>query len=599
MTTPRDWYTARAAMWLATRDADADRATTISRLRLLTFFAGVALVSLGASRGVWLVAAGVAAFAAFGVLVVVHARRLDRVARAERAHRVNLRGLARLDRNWSALPAAPPLDMPDHPYAIDLDIVGHASILQWLGPAATVGGQRLLQEWILAPADPRTIRERQEAVVELAPAAEWREQLLSAGAAVAHDDASLHALLTWAEDARPLFPTWVRALVLVVTAATIGLLLAWAVGWVDEALWVLPLTVGLVLSFASQKRIHRVFDCVSSGGQTLDEYAVMLALGVNRDWRAAALQSVSAALRQGGDAPRVLRQLARLVDCSEARHAPLMHFPLQLLTLWDFHVLFAIERWRARCGRHLRGWLEALATVDALGVFAAIRHDEPEWCMPDVDPAADTMTARILAHPLISADRRVANDVVVGPPGGLLLVTGSNMSGKSTLLRAIGANAVLAQAGAPVCAAVLALPPVRVFTSIRVQDSLERGQSYFMAALARLKIIVDAAADAQRHGAPILYLLDEVLQGTNSAERAIAVQAIARHLLDAGAIGVMTTHDLSIATEPPFTTAAHLVHFSEQVHPDGRMTFDYTLREGLATSRNALRLMQLIGIEPR
>jgi DNA mismatch repair ATPase MutS len=191
----------------------------------------------------------------------------------------------------------------------------------------------------------------------------------------------------------------------------------------------------------------------------------------------------------------------------------------------------------------------------------------------------------------------VGNDVEVGPPGTILLVTGSNMSGKSTLLRAMGLNTVLAQAGAPACAAAFELPPSDLQTSIRVQDSLELGLSYFMAALARLKGVVDAAERPRVPGRVLLYLLDEILQGTNSAERAVAVRAVARHLLDAGAIGAMTTHDLAIAAEPPFDKAARLVHFTETVDESGHMAFDYRLRPGLATSRNALRLMKLIGIE--
>jgi DNA mismatch repair ATPase MutS len=191
------------------------------------------------------------------------------------------------------------------------------------------------------------------------------------------------------------------------------------------------------------------------------------------------------------------------------------------------------------------------------------------------------------------------NDVEVGPTATILLITGSNMSGKSTLLRAIGLNAVLAQAGAPVCADTFEMPPADLQSSIRVQDSLELGLSYFMAALARLKQIVDAAERGATPGRVLLYLLDEVLQGTNSVERGIAVRAVVRHLLDARAIGVMTTHDLALADEEPLKSAARLAHFTEQVHADGTMTFDYRLRPGLATSTNALRLMQLIGITPR
>ena len=184
----------------------------------------------------------------------------------------------------------------------------------------------------------------------------------------------------------------------------------------------------------------------------------------------------------------------------------------------------------------------------------------------------------------------------VGPPGRLLLVTGSNMSGKSTLLRAVGLNAVLAQAGSCACATRLRVPSSDLQSSIRVQDSLELGLSYFMAALARLKGVVDAA-ERPREGRVLIYLLDEILQGTNSAERGIAVRAVARHLLDAGAIGVMTTHDLSLAGEEPLKSSAVLVHFTETVDDEDSMGFDYRLRDGLATSRNALRLMQIIGID--
>jgi len=240
-----------------------------------------------------------------------------------------------------------------------------------------------------------------------------------------------------------------------------------------------------------------------------------------------------------------------------------------------------------------------MGSVDALATLAMIRADEPGWTSPRVDPAIDTLQAAALGHPLLPGDRRVENDVEVGPQGTILLITGSNMSGKSTLLRAIGLNTVLAQAGAPVCASALDMPPVDLQTSIRVQDSLELGLSYFMAALARLKQIVDAAEHGAAPGRTLLYLLDEVLQGTNSVERGIAVRAVVRHLLDARAIGVMTTHDLALADEEPLKSAARLAHFTEQVHPGGTMTFDYRLRPGLATSTNALRLMQLMGITPR
>ena len=298
----------------------------------------------------------------------------------------------------------------------------------------------------------------------------------------------------------------------------------------------------------------------------------------------------------GSSAEACMHRLDRIVGFAQLRTgAAIFHFVIQAVTLWDFHVLLALERWRRTAGTRLRDWLNALAELDALAVLAAPRDENPTWAVPEIS-REPRLVAQALGHPLIPDSRRVANDVEVGPPGTLLLVTGSNMSGKSTLLRAIGVNAVLAQAGTCVCAARLTMPALDLYTSVSVHDSLERGLSYFMAALARLKAVIDAA-EHERPGRVLLYLLDEILQGTNSAERAIAVRAVARHLLAAHAIGAMTTHDLSLAAEEPLEKAARLVHFTEIVEEAGTMRFDYRLRPGLATSRNALRLMKMIGIE--
>jgi len=201
-----------------------------------------------------------------------------------------------------------------------------------------------------------------------------------------------------------------------------------------------------------------------------------------------------------------------------------------------------------------------------------------------------------MVHPYLSPSVAVPNDVRVGPTESFLLVTGSNMSGKSTLLRAIGVNVVLARAGGPVAAAQMTLPPVRLETSMRIRDSLEEGLSFFMAELRRLKTVVDAA---RAPGTPVLYLLDEILQGTNTAERQIAARTVIRGLLDAGAIGAITTHDLTLATAPDLASRAHAVHFQETFGRDKdgpTLSFDYLLREGLATSTNALALMELVGL---
>ena len=579
------------------------RTLALSRLRLAAFFAGVLLLWWGVEASHVVAAAlGTASLVAFGVLVARHARILEAQDRADAGHANARQGLARIDRDWHSLPdVAPPkgLDEDTHPYARDLDLFGHASLAQWLGAAATSSGGALLARWLLHPAPLESIRERQAAVAELAADRDWRESLALEGRLCPEDEAALTRFLAWAVDAAPAVPPALHAIVGILAVSIWVLLAAQVSGLVDGPWWLIPLVPGVVLSFVYARPTYAAFSRASAGERVLRRYAAMLALVCTPDRTAVRLRQLRDRVGADCGAPRAVGRLARLIEWSELRRsAALLHFPIQALTLWDFHVLFAIERWRRRFGGSITGWLEALAEIDALSVLAAVAHDEPEWCTPAFDARASTYAARGLAHPLLPSARRVANDVEVGPPGTLLLVTGSNMSGKSTLLRAIGLNAVLAQAGAPACATALTMPPIELQTSIRVQDSLERGLSYFMAALAALKRVVDAA-ESRAPGSPaMLYLLDEVLQGTNSAERAIAVRGVARHLLSAGAIGAMTTHDLSIAEAEPLSSAARLVHFTEQVHDDGTMTFDYRLRPGLAASRNAIRLMQLIGIQP-
>ena len=605
MTAP-DWYRSRIAMWTAHRDAAAARAVVLSRLRLASFLGGVGLLWWGiAHQQAVVIAAGVAGLAAFAALVIVHARVLDDVERADLARRVNVNGIARLARDWNALPEVPPppaFDVDAHPYARDLDVFGHASVTKWLGRPATIEGANRLWAWLLTPAVPDQIQSRQSAVDELAPKREWREELALDGQLTVISPADLDGFLQWAESSERAVPGVMQA-VAVLLPLTIWILAAlFFTGVTEDAWWLIPLAVLIVLSFSFSARMYAAFDRAALGERALHRYVSMLSLVCRETWTAPELARLKAAMSVGGEAPAVFAKLARISGWSELRSgAPLIHFPMQALTMWDFHVFFALDRWRRRSGHHVRAWLEALGSIDALAVLAMVRADEPEWRMPSVAPRFDALKATALGHPLLRADRRVVNDVQVGPPGTIVLVTGSNMSGKSTLLRAIGLNTVLAQAGAPVCAAALEMPPADLQTSIRVQDSLELGLSYFMAALARLKQIVDAAhrQGSERSDRLLLYLLDEVLQGTNSVERGIAVRAVVRHLLETRAVGVMTTHDLGLADEEPLKSAARLAHFTEQVHPDGTMTFDYKLRPGLATSTNALRLMQLIGITPK
>jgi hypothetical protein len=448
------------------------------------------------------------------------------------------------------------------------------------------------------------VRERQVAVRELVPLLDFRQELQVAGRLAGDPDrAALRAFLDWAGDdpwllGRPLI-RWTSRLIPI---ATVVLAVLHIEGTLDRPWWMLTLLAGIAFSAAMTGRVHRIFDRASLGDAGLRQYAEVVRTIQRQEFRAEPLRRARAALTDESDASDELERLGWLTELADLRHNGLFHLLLHWPTLWDFHVLSALERWQRRAGRRARAWVDAVGDLDALAALAGPPHDEPGWSFPELaDPGEDAAGARVvaeaLAHPLLPAGERVANDVALGPPGTFLMVTGSNMSGKSTLLRAVGINAVLALAGGPVCARRVTMPPLDVYTSMRIEDSLERGVSLFMAELQRLKMVVDAADAATTR--PVLYLLDEILHGTNTAERQVAVREVLAHLLKSRAIGAISTHDLELATTEPLASAVVPVHFQETVHPQGHrppMTFDYRLRQGIATSTNALKLVRLVGL---
>ncbi len=613
--TALDWYRERAAAEGALADEAERKANGIGYLRLLVFF-GLLLALL------WLVTAApelrllaglasVIAAAAFALLVRVHRRAREASARHGAAREYHLIGQRRVAREWDALPEAPSAASESelavtHPYAIDLDVVGRVSLIQLLDVTSRAPGRSTLLDWLLDGA-PTTaeVRERQAAARELAGRDEIREELgVLARMSRGVGPRTLERFAEWCES-----PPWLleRPAILwagrITTAATIVAFLLQAAGAISWPLWAVTATLGLFVILLARQGLSHGVKVGGVPSEQLRHHAAMLRLILLSRWESPRLQHLHDSLRHSGcDAAGELARLERIVAFAEVRHSPMLHLALQWLFVWDVHVAAALERWRLEAGVHVRGWLESLGEVESLSALGTLSHDNPEWCFPTIAGSADAADAVVegasVGHPLLPDAARVSNDVVVGPPGSFLLITGSNMSGKSTLLRAIGANVVLALAGAPVCATRFRTPLVNVRTSIRIQDSLERGISLFMAELQRLRAIVDAAR-SPGEGRRVLYLLDEMLHGTNTAERQIAARIVIGHLLRAGAIGAVTTHDLSLASTGELESAARPVHFSEQFErSDGRtvMTFDYRLRPGLATSANALALLELVGL---
>jgi hypothetical protein len=626
---PRATYRARAARFAAQRDRLAGLSTRLSHLRAAAFAALIGAGLFLERRPDPVAFAAVASVViGFVVLVVAHRRIRSRQDWHAALVAYNEQGEHRLDRVWDRLPEhAPQGDVSTHAYANDLDLFGRASLTQILGPVGSVQGVSCLERWLLARAVPGDVIERQHAVRELATMNDLRETLaLNARRTRAVRRAHIERFLAWAES-----EPWLRRNVLLRIASWLLPLATWSLlalhlaGVVNAALWLLPvLATAATLYLAPGMRVRRTLDEAFGREGLLAHYPELLAVVTRASFDAPLLQRIRARLEQQGSviqpatrsertaprrraaraepADRQLGRLRRLMHLADIRLSTI-HFPLYLVTMWDVHVLVALERWQKLSGRRVRDWLAAIGELEALSALATLAHDQPEWTYAEFTPNDNAvLTAEALGHPLIGDDVRVTNDVSVGPPGTFLLVTGSNMSGKSTLLRALGINAVLAHAGAPCCARRLRTPPLEVYTSIRVQDSLARGVSYFMAELERLKQIVDAAERVRAAGeATLLFLLDEILHGTNTAERRIAARRIIRHLVHTGAIGAVTTHDLELADDPALAPSAGLVHFQEVLDDDGaadrtRLTFDYRLRTGLATSTNALKLMRMIGL---
>lgn len=604
---PRDAYVERAAR----RDDELGRLEAASKrlgaVRGLAFAAALApwvgaeLTATVPDAVGWL---SIPLAAVFFGLVGRHRRLRERLRRVEVARDLALRGIARIDRDWDALGDPDPVPAeagPTHPWAGDLDLYGAASLRALLGPTDTPMGRRTLNRWLLDPPAPAAARRRQTAVAELAAEADLREAVAVEGALLEPvDESALKRFVAWCGD-EPVVSSAAAAAAWILPALTLLLALGDGFGWMPAWSWVAPLLVQGAVARRWGPRLHAGFARASSGVPGLRRYHRLFAIWESSGGTAPLRAEAVAVLRgPGRPASAALGALERRLQAADARFSSL-HPVLAIGLLWDVHVGRALDRWRVSDGARVAGWMDALGTLEALASVAALAADHPDWAYPSFTEPDDAprFEAEGLGHPLLAESVGVRNDVTLGPPGRVLLITGSNMSGKSTLLRSIGLAVVLAGAGGPACARAVRLPGCRLFTSMRVQDSIEAGVSFFMAELQRLAAVLDAAPPRGSPAPPLLYLVDEILQGTNSEERRIAGRRFVRHLLRRRAIGAVTTHDLGFHAHPEVEASADLVHFRESVGEADEgpgLTFDYRLRPGLATTRNALRLAERVGL---
>jgi MutS domain V len=589
---PAEVYRARRADRAGMVSALADRHDRLASGRLAVAALAVA-IGWGAFgqdlwSGWWLAVPA----AGFLGLALVHDRVLAALDRARRAVGVYERGLARIEDRWSGTGAtgatyAP----PDHPYAADLDLFGDGSLFQLLSAARLHAGEETLANWLLSPADLSAIAARQAALDDLRGRVDLREQLELTGESVsAWLDTT--GLANWGAQPPVLSGRWPRVIAVGLALVNLATLVAGFAFGASPTWAALAVICSVAFSMIWRRRVHLVIASVNAPARHLRLLAEVLALVESEQVSAPHLAALHARLAATGDtASHRIAQLTRLVDLLESRQNQVFA-PVALLLLWGTQLAWAIETWRRRSGPSLAEWVAVAGEFEALSSLAGYAFEHPADPFADIVAGGPVVEGVALAHPLLPAARVVPNDVALGRDARVLVVSGSNMSGKSTLLRTVGVNVVLALAGAPVRAQRMAVSPLALGATLRIQDSLQAGKSRFFAEITRLKQIVDLANGP----IAVLFLLDELLAGTNSHDRRLGAAGIVQGLVDKGAIGLVTTHDLALAeVVSDLGVHARNVHFSDTFE-NGQMRFDYRMREGVVRTSNALALMRSIGL---
>ncbi len=564
----------------------------VSNARLATFALGIVMAWLAFGKQTitawWLIVP----LAAFVVLIFQHDRILKQKKRAERATAFYEAGLARMEDRWMGKGAGGDrFFRAAHPYAIDLDLFGSGSLFELFCTARTQAGEACLADWLCSPAEPSTIRARQQAVRELSARLELREELALRGTEVRSHIAP-DRIVSWGEAPIALPANAAFSVALLLGCLGIVALVLWGSGFGVLPLLVISL-IGGAFDTVFGKRVRQVVRTIDKPHKDLELFAELLEIFEQTPFECVLLRSMQSRLKSAEMPPSArIARLRLLVAYLEAR-SNMAFAPLAAVTRWTFIFAYLIERWREQDGKNLTLWLQTVGEFEALCALGAFAFERPDSIFPEIVESGLCYDAVEIAHPLLPASRAVRNTVAFDPQTRLYVVSGSNMSGKSTLLRTIGTNAILAFMGAPVLAVRFRIAPLHLAASLRTQDSLQAGVSRFYAEIQRLRQVVDVA----REQPPCLFLLDEILHGTNSHDRLIGAEAILHTLIREGAIGLVTTHDLALARIVK-DTSLHAVNVHFQDHMEaGQMQFDYQLRSGIVEKSNALELMRAVGLE--
>ncbi len=483
----------------------------------------------------------------------------------------------------------------EHFYANDLDIFGHASLYQYLNRTSSEMGSSILADWLSMPSKPETILKRQEAIKELVIQTEWRQQLQAFGAAKKIQVVTQNRLQNWfAEDDRFInnkFWLIIRYLIPMVMLTVIALNITHVL---NNYIRNYCLLVSSLFAFYISKKVTPLHQQVSKMTGELEVLKDSIQLIEQTHFKSSCLQDLQKQFNHhNGKASSQLNQLKKILERLDLRFNFVVFIPLNILLQWDLQQVIALEKWKQQNHKNVIEWFTALGQFEALNSFSNLYFNHPAWCFPILKENHFFIEGKEIGHPLIQADKCVNNPLKIEHTGELMLVTGSNMAGKSTYLRSIGINTVLAMAGAPVCAKYFCLSPVQIISSMRIADNLEESTSTFYAELKKLKTIIDKVNNNEK----IFILLDEILRGTNSLDRHTGSAALIKQLIKHNAACIIATHDIELAkmkAEYPDNILNY--HFDVQVSND-ELYFDYRLKEGICSSLNASILMKKIGIE--
>ena len=592
---PENHYTERLSLTKGQLQQVKKQIFRISMLRLTLFVAGVAGIYFFLSQTPLLIICICLTFLPLFILVKIHNRFFIRKEWLETQARIIQEELQALSGDYSSFEDGKEYVNPEHPYSFDLDIFGRRSLFQSINRTCTFFGKDRLAKWLQNHLHEKTsIEKRQEMVREISEHTLFREQFRVAGLVHHGQSSDAEKIQAWSQSpAQYLHAGWVKAFIWGVPVINSLLLITSLIGWTSFSCLGLSFGIFLVLSFGVIKRATYIQETYGKQLKSLNGYARLIALAKAEDWKSAGMLELMERFNLNGQSPvQALQQLSKELDRLDLRNNQFLYVLLEGSIFFQLQEIVRIERWKVRYGQHISEWLETVGELDALCSLGTFAYNHPQYTYPELTEKPFYFLATQMGHPLMPVSQCVKNDATIPSRPFFLIITGANMAGKSTYLRTIGVNYLLACVGAPVCCEKLKLLPNQLITSLRTSDSLSDNESYFFAELKRLKHIIDLLNQGQQ----LFIILDEILKGTNSMDKQKGSFDLIRQFMQLKANGIIATHDLLLGSLiKQFPEEIRNYCFEADIK-DNELTFSYKLREGVAQNMNACFLMKKMGI---